>query len=111
MTVLQEYYLLFFKQNTAYELRISDWSSDVCSSDLDQAEREGDLEAERKEQEQQREQDGAGERLAHAPCLSPSTSSRPARGPRAARSWRSETRRDGNEGASTCRSRWSTYHY
>src|SRR3546814_9495797 len=26
--------LLFFKQKTAYELRISDWSSDVCSSDL-----------------------------------------------------------------------------
>src|SRR3546814_14583094 len=26
--------LCFFKQNTAYELRISDWSSDVCSSDL-----------------------------------------------------------------------------
>src|SRR3546814_4165994 len=25
----------FFKQKTAYELRISDWSSDVCSSDLD----------------------------------------------------------------------------
>src|SRR3546814_10517986 len=25
---------LFFKQKTAYELRISDWSSDVCSSDL-----------------------------------------------------------------------------
>src|SRR3546814_1184299 len=24
----------FFKQNTAYEMRISDWSSDVCSSDL-----------------------------------------------------------------------------
>src|SRR3546814_9059757 len=24
----------FFQQNTAYELRISDWSSDVCSSDL-----------------------------------------------------------------------------
>src|SRR3546814_5815240 len=27
-------YVLFFKQKTAYELRISDWSSDVCSSDL-----------------------------------------------------------------------------
>src|SRR3546814_4135833 len=27
--------LFFFKQKTAYELRISDWSSDVCSSDLD----------------------------------------------------------------------------
>src|SRR3546814_16102631 len=26
--------VFFFKQNTAYELRISDWSSDVCSSDL-----------------------------------------------------------------------------
>src|SRR3546814_649683 len=27
----------FFKQKTAYELRISDWSSDVCSSDLEQS--------------------------------------------------------------------------
>src|SRR3546814_5458912 len=31
----------FFKQKTAYEMRISDWSSDVCSSDLC----EGDMEA------------------------------------------------------------------
>src|SRR3546814_3898269 len=29
----------FFKQKTAYEMRISDWSSDVCSSDL----REGQI--------------------------------------------------------------------
>src|SRR3546814_4584978 len=28
------YRFFFFKQKTAYELRISDWSSDVCSSDL-----------------------------------------------------------------------------
>src|SRR3546814_11576872 len=28
-------FILFFKQKTAYEMRISDWSSDVCSSDLD----------------------------------------------------------------------------
>src|SRR3546814_5134970 len=28
------YCMFFFKQKTAYELRISDWSSDVCSSDL-----------------------------------------------------------------------------
>src|SRR3546814_3995714 len=28
----------FFKQKTAYEMRISDWSSDVCSSDLRYAE-------------------------------------------------------------------------
>src|SRR3546814_6492418 len=26
--------IFFFKQNTAYDMRISDWSSDVCSSDL-----------------------------------------------------------------------------
>src|SRR3546814_2476853 len=26
--------LFFFKQNAAYDMRISDWSSDVCSSDL-----------------------------------------------------------------------------
>src|SRR3546814_6464939 len=31
---LLSYYLFFFKQKTAYEMRISDWSSDVCSSDL-----------------------------------------------------------------------------
>src|SRR3546814_8445223 len=27
-------FFIFFKQKTAYEMRISDWSSDVCSSDL-----------------------------------------------------------------------------
>src|SRR3546814_3155153 len=27
--------IFFFKQKTAYEMRISDWNSDVCSSDLD----------------------------------------------------------------------------
>src|SRR3546814_7438744 len=30
-------FVFFFKQKTAYEMRISDWSSDVCSSDLDRA--------------------------------------------------------------------------
>src|SRR3546814_5093618 len=29
-----DFCLFFFKQKTAYEMRISDWSSDVCSSDL-----------------------------------------------------------------------------
>src|SRR3546814_17292171 len=28
------HFFVFFKQKTAYEMRISDWSSDVCSSDL-----------------------------------------------------------------------------
>src|SRR3546814_10722898 len=31
----------FFKQKTAYEMRISDWSSDVCSSDLSHGRRSG----------------------------------------------------------------------
>src|SRR3546814_12180298 len=30
-------FVFFFKQKTAYEMRISDWSSDVCSSDLTEA--------------------------------------------------------------------------
>src|SRR3546814_6314611 len=30
----EQIYCFFFKQKTAYEMRISDWSSDVCSSDL-----------------------------------------------------------------------------
>src|SRR3546814_18381641 len=35
----------FFKQKTSYEMRISDWSSDVCSSDLAVEQRPGELEA------------------------------------------------------------------
>src|SRR3546814_5737744 len=40
--VLKECFF-FFKQKTAYELRISDWSSDVCSSDLTSAPEERGL--------------------------------------------------------------------
>src|SRR3546814_8880034 len=32
------WFFFFFKQKTAYEMRISDWSSDVCSSDLEERE-------------------------------------------------------------------------
>src|SRR3546814_5072916 len=34
MSVRVLFFVFFFKQKTAYEMRISDWSSDVCSSDL-----------------------------------------------------------------------------
>src|SRR3546814_20215470 len=34
-------FFVFFKQKTAYEMRISDWSSDVCSSDLEDQAVEG----------------------------------------------------------------------
>src|SRR3546814_10011958 len=33
-------FIFFFKQKTAYEMRISDWSSDVCSSDLGEIDRQ-----------------------------------------------------------------------
>src|SRR3546814_1325355 len=36
---IMSFFFFFFKQKTAYEMRISDWSSDVCSSDLLCAER------------------------------------------------------------------------
>src|SRR3546814_11755437 len=35
------FFVFFFKQKTAYEMRISDWSSDVCSSDLARRRRAG----------------------------------------------------------------------
>src|SRR3546814_3353234 len=35
-------FVFFFKQKTAYEMRISDWSSDVCSSDLGVVHEDGD---------------------------------------------------------------------
>src|SRR3546814_7532841 len=35
------FWFFFFKQKTAYEMRISDWSSDVCSSDLAQPDHGG----------------------------------------------------------------------
>src|SRR3546814_3162256 len=36
-------FFFFFKQKTAYEMRISDWSSDVCSSDLDHRRGQGGI--------------------------------------------------------------------
>src|SRR3546814_4470308 len=93
-------FFFFFKQKTAYEMRISDWSSDVCSSDLA----------------------GQGHRFAIAPH---ETTGEPAladgaeqadhhegqadlaRPPAEARS---EERRGGEECVRTCRSRWSPYH-
>src|SRR3546814_3960615 len=65
-------FFFFFKQKTAYEMRISDWSSDVCSSDLHQDD-DGDAEqqapvGELDEQvvqpgEDGRADDGTGERF------------------------------------------------
>src|SRR3546814_2707881 len=94
----------FFKQKTAYEMRISDWSSDVCSSDL-----RIEPECEHVRGETHR----LGSRNAR---ITPREGSR-CRPPHNAircglpgRSCRSEERRVGKECVSTCRSRWSPYH-
>src|SRR3546814_11852063 len=94
-------FVFFFKQKTAYELRISDWSSDVCSSDL-HADRRAERHTDGRPQ-QVGDSEGDGEAVEQrAQCFHVS------RVPRASRS---EERRVGKECVSTCRSRWSPYHY
>src|SRR3546814_1055260 len=102
MSLSFPYYIscFFFKQKTAYELRISDWSSDVCSSDLlDQVFKRvaGDFVCDPVVLAHHAPDaaDGAG-RSDH---LIP-----------ARVAIRSEERRVGKECVSTCRSRWSPYH-
>src|SRR3546814_1831265 len=89
-------FFFFFKQKTAYEMRISDWSSDVCSSDLQRLWIENRVDPEAVHH--------AASRCAPA-ITSSAISSATAAGER-----RSEERRVGKECVSTCRSRWSPYH-
>src|SRR3546814_4899632 len=88
----------FFKQKTAYEMRISDWSSDVCSSDLGGT--GGDAATARPVRP-----------LYSGPLEQPAC---PARSAIRLAGWldlsRSEERRVGKECVSTCKSRWSPYH-
>src|SRR3546814_1212083 len=91
----------FFKQKTAYEMRIRDWSSDVCSSDLLQ--REG----QRREPERLRFRTTLGNIPdTHIAILGWRVAADRPDGFMA----RSEERRVGKECVSTCRSRWSPYH-
>src|SRR3546814_7294181 len=108
------FFFFFFKQKTAYEMRISDWSSDVCSSDLPNI-------------------TFACWRLLPLPRPLFTTTHTPSntlieringifitcfiRAPAVvniahlfAKYARSEERRVGKECVSTCRSRWSPYH-
>src|SRR3546814_3347835 len=109
------FFMLFIKQKTAYEMRISDWSSDVCSSDLTITdilvngyntvfiERYGLLEkAPTRFQDErhllriiQKIVSRVGRRVDES---SPFVDAR------------SEERRVGKECGSTCRSRWSPFH-
>src|SRR3546814_8981499 len=89
----------FFKQKTAYEMRISDWSSDVCSSDRPglAVDREGGV----VDGDRHR---ALGQRLARSEARDDLRQRHDVIGAR------SEERRVGKECVSTCRSRWSPYH-
>src|SRR3546814_5143507 len=88
-------FVFFFKQKTAYEMRISDWSSDVCSSDLFAPSRRAASFYRRPRQWDD----------LHLVMVGRQRHDR-----RADVGARSEERRVGKECVSTCRSRWSPYH-
>src|SRR3546814_2641194 len=99
----------FFKQKTAYEMRISDWSSDVCSSDLrSRIDELLDLEWLERPHEVAAavDIDGLILRLVLAAEVEEGRQMHDARDA----ATRSEERRVGKECVSTCRSRWSPYH-
>src|SRR3546814_8764477 len=89
--------VFFFKQKTAYEMRISDWSSDVCSSDLLRNARFGIAEQPLGFQ--------------HHAVLDQLAGSTPHGAlDRFVELARSEARRVGTECVRTCRSRWLPSH-
>src|SRR3546814_5596546 len=106
--------VFFFKQKTAYEMRISDWSSDVCSSDLhcDGGRRAADGCRRQRAREAQRHalREGLAFRQGVGPGLGQRTHIGLVGGIGPVPMIRSEERRVGKEWVSTCRSRWSPYH-
>src|SRR3546814_4013841 len=108
MLCLSYLIFFFFKQKTAYEMRISDWSSDVCSSDL----RGEDLGAAVEPVAEAALTEEAAAPVAEeaaAPVAeeTPAVEAAPAVDTAPVRS---EERRVGKECVSTCRSRCSPYH-
>src|SRR3546814_2809596 len=104
---------MFFKQKTAYEMRISDWSSDVCSSDLVELEdlplgqvecfpADGEPDvfvSDHRQVHAMRMRERKIKVLVRSDCAAGAQAHQ-----------RSEERRVGTEWGSTCRSRWSPEH-
>src|SRR3546814_3026725 len=97
-------HVFFFKQKTAYEMRISDWSSDVCSSDLSTQTIEWACGASSSAVMP------SPEAMSSTSPVSSNCSSERARVSQVRPGERSEERRVGKECVSTCRSRWSPDH-
>src|SRR3546814_11192164 len=93
--------MFLFKQKTAYDMRISYWSSDVCSSDLGEAPAVVTQKS-RTGQAVRLSRQGSGGRV-------PPLASESEPDPRRIAGERSEERRVGKECVSTGRSRWSLY--
>src|SRR3546814_5640894 len=108
-----------FKQKPAYEMRISDWSSDVCSADLI-ARQQDDIARQQRRADRRADPLGSikiiGMPELHGRVEKDSRRSAEigeilgSRGDAETRRGRSEERRVGKECVSTCRSRWSPYH-
>src|SRR3546814_9052108 len=109
---------VFFKQKTAYEMRISDWSSDVCPSDLLPRRRESDGIVMPFQEPCSLVLSFLGK---NRTCRIKQMTSRldrlpqgiddfPLQGCRLGQVGRSEARRVGKECVSTCRHRWSLDH-
>src|SRR3546814_15409400 len=112
----------FFKQKTAYEMRISDWSSDVCSSDLftrSPGLLSGAISPSKKAGLPPGKTlrctaricfSSLSTRLPTAPSCATATGAVTTTASTAAPPERSEERRGGKECVSTCRSRWLALH-
>src|SRR3546814_2784937 len=113
----------FFKQKTSYEMRISDWSSDVCSSDLAEqivlavarqpggkGRRTACDAIDRRVGEPGERHRARIDRLADAAPFVGHRSGERGRGQYERRAARSEERRVGKECVSTGTSRWAPYH-
>src|SRR3546814_10450180 len=99
----------FFKQKTAYEMRISDWSSDVCSSDLIRSMTVRTVSRAGTKSGWKHRKPGCT-RNAHPTPEAQETGTRHEEHSSNGSMERSEERRVGKECVSTSRSRWSQYH-
>src|SRR3546814_8364137 len=114
MFLVSLYFFFFFKQKTAYEMRISDWSSDVCASDLNakvavrNVRRDANESLKRLVKDKEISEDDERRAQDEVQKLTDKYVADIDKMLQAKE--RSEERRVGKECVSTCRSRWSPYN-